>query len=279
MTGKSGIHDGNLPQPGESIAMTHKSLAALTPDFAGKVVFITGAGMGFGRNFAQAFSETGASIAVTDIDLTAAQQTVDIVDSDGGQAIALRCDVADEQEVQDAVAATVSAFGGVDVLINNAGLHLTKYNQPFGQLGSQEIRRLFDVNVMGVINCSLACRDTMGERGNGSIINISSIAGHLSPTPYGVSKLTVRGLTMAFAREFKQQAIRVNAISPGVMLSEAARADLPKALLDEYLGYQQVTRPGEMEDVTSAAMFLCSPAASFITGETLMVSGGHPLQM
>jgi 3-oxoacyl-[acyl-carrier protein] reductase len=259
--------------------MTHKSLAALTPDFTGKVVFITGAGMGFGRNFAQAFSEAGASIAVTDIDLSAAQQTVDIVNAAGGQAIALRCDVAEEQEVQQAVAQTISAFGGIDILINNAGLHLTKYNQPFGQLGSQETRRLFDVNVMGVINCSLACRDTMGERGQGAVVNIASIAGHLSPTPYGVTKLTVRGLTMAFAREFKSQAIRVNAISPGLMLSEAARADLPKALLDEFLGYQQVGRPGEMEDITSAAMFLCSPAASFITGETLMVSGGHPLQI
>jgi len=259
--------------------MPHKSIEALTPDFTGRVVFVTGGGAGFGCNFSEAFSAAGARIAVTDIDLAAAEETAALVVAAGGEAVALRCDVANEQEVQAAVAQTVSRFGGVDILINNAGLHLTKYNQPFGQLGTDEIRNLFDVNVMGVIFCSLACRDTMAQRGNGSIINISSIAGHLSPTPYGVSKLTVRGLTMAFAREFKAQAIRVNAISPGVMLSEAARADLPKAILDEYLGYQQVNRPGEMEDITSAAMFLCSPGASFITGETLLVSGGYPIQI
>jgi 3-oxoacyl-[acyl-carrier protein] reductase len=191
----------------------------------------------------------------------------------------LRCDVADEREVKETVAAVTGQLGGVDILINNAGLHLTKYNQPFGQLGSDETRRLMDVNVMGVIFCTLACRDTMASRGNGAIINISSIAGHLTPTPYGVSKLAVRGLTIAFARELKDAGVRVNAISPGVMLSENALADLPQSILDQYLGLQQVSRPGAVEDITSAVLFLCSPAASFITGETLLVSGGYPLQM
>jgi NAD(P)-dependent dehydrogenase (short-subunit alcohol dehydrogenase family) len=258
--------------------MTHPSIAALTPSFEGKVAFVTGAGAGFGRNFSLAFASAGAAVAVTDIDLDAAQATAQQVEAAGGKAIALRCDVADEAEVQATVAAITEQLGGVDYLVNNAGLHLMKYNQPFGQLGTEEIRRLIDVNLMGVIFCTLACRETMATRGNGAIVNISSIAGHMSPTPYGVSKLAVRGLTMAFARELKEQGVRVNAISPGVMLSENA-AMLPKAILDEYLGLQQVKRPGAMEDITSAVLFLCSSAASFITGETLMVSGGYPLQI
>jgi NAD(P)-dependent dehydrogenase (short-subunit alcohol dehydrogenase family) len=259
--------------------MTHPSVAALTPSFGGKTVFITGAGAGFGRNFSMAFAAAGAAVAATDIDFGAAQETAEQVKAAGGETIALRCDVADEAEVKAAVDATIARFGGVDFLINNAGLHLTKYNQPFGQLGTAEIHNLMNVNVMGVIFCTLACRQSMGARGGGAIVNISSIAGHMSPTPYGVSKLAVRGLTMAFARELKGDGVRVNAISPGVCLSENALADLPKSILDEYLGLQQVKRPGAMDDIASAALFLCSPAASFITGETLMVSGGYPLNI
>jgi 3-oxoacyl-[acyl-carrier protein] reductase len=259
--------------------MPHPSIGALTPNFSGKVVFVTGGGIGFGRNFSHAFSDAGAAIAVTDIDIDSARETAATVTKAGGKAIALRCDVRNEAEVKAAVADVERQLGGVDILINNAGLHLTKYNQPFGQLGTPEIRNLMDVNVMGVIFCSLACRDSMARRGSGSIINISSIAGHLTPTPYGVSKLAVRGLTIAFAHEFKEQAIRVNAISPGIMLTENAAADLPKEILEKYLALQQVKRHGRPEEVTSAAMFLCSPAASFITGETLMVSGGYPLQV
>jgi NAD(P)-dependent dehydrogenase (short-subunit alcohol dehydrogenase family) len=256
----------------------HQSIADLTPSFSGKVVFITGAGMGFGRNFSMGFADAGAAVVVTDIDFERARKTAKEVEDAGGRAIALRCDVADEAQVYAAVAEATKVFGGVDFLINNAGLHLLKYGQPFGKLGTEETVNLFNVNVMGVIYCTLACRETMGARGGGAIINISSIAGHIAGGAYGVSKLAVRGLTMAFARELKEYGVRVNAISPGVMYSENAAA-LPQDLLEEYLGYQQVNRRGTMEDVTSAAMFLCSPAASFITGETLMVSGGHPMQI
>src|SRR5687768_1418372 len=112
--------------------MTHPSIAALTPSFGGKVAFITGAGAGFGRDFSHAFAAAGAAVAVTDISLEAAQETANQVKAAGGQAIALRCDVADELEVKATVAAITGQLGGVDILINNAGLHLTKYNQPFG---------------------------------------------------------------------------------------------------------------------------------------------------
>src|SRR5262249_43134725 len=142
--------------------------------------------------------------------------------SGGGRAVAVDCDVADPEQVDAMVAATVGRFGGIDIVINNAGLHLTKYNQPFGVLSRQEIRSLFDVNVMGVINVTLACRDTMAERGGGAVLNISSMAGYMSATPYAVSKLTVRGLTVAFATELAPDRIRVNAIAPGLMNTENA---------------------------------------------------------
>jgi NAD(P)-dependent dehydrogenase (short-subunit alcohol dehydrogenase family) len=187
------------------------------------------------------------------------------------------CDVAGPDRVDAAVATTIDRFGGIDILINNAGLHLTRYNQPFGVLSRNEIRGLFDVNVIGVINMTLACRDSMRDRGGGVVLNISSMAGYMSATPYAVSKLVVRGLTVAFPTELAPDHIRVNAIAPGLMNTENALGDLPRPLIDEFVHERQlVHRLGTMNDVVSAMLYLCSDDA-FITGETLKVSGGYPL--
>jgi 3-oxoacyl-[acyl-carrier protein] reductase len=246
--------------------------------FNQRTAVITGGAIGFGRAFARALVAEGANVALLDIDTDGAEQTAAELVSSGGGAIAVECDVADADQVEAAVAATAKRFGGVDILINNAGLHLTKYNQPFGKLSRDEIRGLFDVNVIGVINGTLACKDSMRERGGGVVLNISSMAGYMSATPYAVSKLAVRGLTVAFATELAPDRIRVNAIAPGLMNTENALADLPRALVDEFVNERQlVYRLGTMGDVVSAMLFLCSDEASFITGETLKVSGGYPL--
>ncbi len=192
--------------------------------------------------------------------------------------MATRCDVADEHQVQAAVDATVTRFGGIDILINNAGKHLTKYNQPFSVLERDELRALFDVNVIGVVNCSVAARPSMAARGGGVMLNISSMAAYMNATPYSVSKLAVRGLTIAFATEFAGDKIRVNAISPGLMATENTMEDLPTALVDEFVNERQlVHRLGQMDDIVRAMLYLCSDDSSFVTGETLKVSGGLPL--
>jgi 3-oxoacyl-[acyl-carrier protein] reductase len=246
--------------------------------FENRTAIITGGAIGFGRAFARALVAEGASVVIADIDADMAERTAASLVSDGGQAIAVDCDVADTERVDAAIDAAIERFGGIDIVINNAGLHLMKYNQPFGMLSRNEIRSLFDVNVMGVINVTLACRDSMRERGGGVVLNISSMAGYMSATPYAVSKLTVRGLTVAFATELAPDRIRVNAIAPGLMNTENALADLPTPLIDEFVQrLQLVHRLGKMDDVVSAMLFLCSDDASFITGETLKVSGGYPL--
>jgi 3-oxoacyl-[acyl-carrier protein] reductase len=244
--------------------------------FQSRTAVITGGAIGFGRAFARALVAEGANVVIADVDVEMAERTAAELVSAGGHAIAVNCDVADPDRVDAAVATTLERLGGIDIVINNAGLHLTKYNQPFGALSRNDIRNLFDVNVMGVINVTLACRDAM--RGGGVVLNISSMAGYLSATPYAVSKLTVRGLTVAFATELAPDRIRVNAIAPGLMNTENALADLPKPLIDEFTHrLQLVRRLGTMDDVVSAMLFLCSDEASFITGETLKVSGGYPL--
>jgi 3-oxoacyl-[acyl-carrier protein] reductase len=248
--------------------------------FEDKVAFITGGAAGFGRQFAGALAREGAAIVIADIDPDAGTRATKELEGDGYQALAVPCDVADEEQIQAAVDAAIARFGGIDVLINNAGKHLTKYNQPFGTLGMEEVRVLFDVNVMGVVAGTLACQPSMAERGGGSVLNISSIAGHMAATPYGVSKLAVKGLTIALARELSGSNIRVNAIAPGLIATENAVDDLPDELFDQFINHNQlVHRRGEMRDIVSAMLYLCSDDASFITGETLSVSGGFPLQL
>ncbi len=257
------------PQPNDS-----------SPQFAGKVLFVTGGAAGFGRHFAMGFAAAGAAVAVSDVNLEGARAVAAAITAAGGRACAVKCDVADEQAVQAAVAEAGDALGGIDLLINNAGRHLLKYNQPFGSLRTSDIRDLFDVNLMGTIHCTLACKPMMSARGGGAIVNIASIAAHNVQSPYGVSKLAVRGLTMAFAHELAEQGIRVNAISPGLMATESALAELPETMVAHVRDQLQlIHRTGEMADVTAAALFLCSPAASFITGETIKVSGGYPMSI
>jgi len=246
--------------------------------FDGKVAFITGGGVGFGRAFARALAAEGASIVIADIDGDAGVALAHELETAGAPALAVVCDVADEHQVQAGIDATVERFGGLDVLINNAGKHLTKYNQPFSVLERAELRALFDVNVIGVVNCSVAARPSMAARGGGVILNISSMAAYMSTTPYAVSKLAVRGLTIAFATEFAGDGIRVNAIAPGLMATENAMDDLPTALVDEFVNDRQlVHRLGQMDDIVQAMLYLCSDESSFVTGETVKVSGGLPL--
>ena len=248
--------------------------------YEGKVAFITGGAVGFGRAFARALLAEGASVALADVAVDAARETAASLDPTGARALAVDCDVADEDQVAVAVEESVAHFGGIDVLVNNAGLHLMEYNQPFAVLERAKLRRLLDVNVVGIVNCTLACRASMAERGGGAVLNISSMAGHMSTTPYGVSKLAVRGLTVALATELAVDAIRVNAISPGLMATENAVADLPAELVEHMVERTQlIHRLGEMDDIVRAMLYLCSDDASFVTGETLKVSGGTPLYL
>jgi 3-oxoacyl-[acyl-carrier protein] reductase len=246
--------------------------------FDGKTAFVTGGAIGIGFGFARAYCERGGAAAIVDIDGEAAERAAAALRADGHNAAALACDVADEGAVALALERAVETFGGVDALINNAGLHSAKYNVTFEQLGHAEIRRLFEVNIMGVINCSLAVRPLMARRGGGAICSLSSIAGYSTTSPYGVSKLAVRGLTIAFAREFADDKIRVNAVAPGLTATDTIVAEMPPEMFDQFATTNQlVHRTGQVDDIVAGMLFLCSDEASFITGETLKISGGFPL--
>jgi len=243
----------------------------------GRIAVITGGARGFGKAFGEALSARGAHSVLVDLDGPACDATAAAIRAAGGHASAITCDVADEASVAAMIDAVVAAHGGIDILINNAGLHSHAYNQPMAAMGLATVRRLFDVNVMGVIACALAARPAMAGREGASIINISSSASYSSGTAYGASKLAVRGLTMTMAREFAGDGIRVNAIAPGLILTDTIRAELPAATIAAIKGQQLLPREGEEADIVEAMLFLVSDRARFVTGETLRISGGFAL--
>jgi 3-oxoacyl-[acyl-carrier protein] reductase len=245
----------------------------------GKVAVITGGGRGFGKAFGTALAARGAHVVLADIDADAAEAAAAEIAAQGGSASGAACDVADEDGVAAMIGAVAAEHGGIDVLVNNAGLHSAAYNRPSADIGIAGLRRLFDVNVMGIYICSLAARPAMSGRSCAAVVNISSSAAYANRAPYGVSKLAVRGVTVQLAREFAADGIRVNAIAPGLIFTDTIRAELPRDEVARVMGQQVLPRGGEEQDIVDALLFLISPAASFVTGETLRVTGGFALSV
>jgi 3-oxoacyl-[acyl-carrier protein] reductase len=240
----------------------------------GRIAVITGGGRGFGKAFGHALAERGAHVALADIDAQAGERAVAEIIATGGDATAYECDVNDETQVAEMIADLAERHGGVDVLINNAGLHSQTFNEPMANSGIDKLRTLFDVNLMGTIICTLAAAPTMKGRPGASIINISSAAADGCQTAYGISKLAVRGVTVTSARELGADGIRVNAIAPGLIFTDTIRAELPASVVDVVKATQVIDRDGDEQDVVDAMLFLVSDRAKFITAETLRVGGG-----
>jgi len=239
-------------------------------DYSGKVAIVTGDGRGFGKSFGAALAGRGASVYLVDRDGEAALQAAAEI---GAGALGLSADVTDEAGIGALCAEIAGRHGGIDILINNAGLHSHEYSRPLSELGLAKIRRLFDVNVMGTVNCSLAAAPHMAGRSGASIVNIASAAA-FSGGGYGTSKLAVIGLTLTFGRELAADGIRVNAIAPGVILTDTIRTEMDPETLGRIKAMQYLSSDGEEQDIVDAMLFLTSPQAKFITGETLRVTGG-----
>ncbi|MCU1498710.1 MAG: short-chain dehydrogenase/reductase [Acidimicrobiales bacterium] len=242
----------------------------------GKVALITGAGGGMGRVAAERFAAEGARVAVVDVEAKA--EVVDAITAAGGQAIALAADVRDFAAVQAAVADTVSAFGGLHVLYNNAGVSLGDDDDAVSTPESTW-ELTMDVNVKGLWLCCKAGIPAMLESGGGSIINVASFVAHLgAATPqlaYTTSKGAVLSMTREIAVIYARRGIRANALCPGPVLTPL----LAKYLSDDEkrnrrLVHIPMGRFGEATEMVNGALFLASDEASYMTGQSLLIDGG-----
>jgi 3-oxoacyl-[acyl-carrier protein] reductase len=250
-------------------------------EYAGRIAVITGGGRGFGLAFGHALARRGAHVVLVDVDPDAVETAAAEIKAGGCDCSATACvaDVTDEQQIGAVVDAVVREHGGIDILVNNAGLHSQEFNEPMRASGVAKLRRLFDVNVIGTIICTLAVAPHMTGRRGASIVNISSVASYSLRNPYGVSKLAVRGLTVASAHDLGRDGIRVNAIAPGLIFTDTIRRELPEDVVRTVQGQQILAQDGEEPDVVEALLYLVSDRSRFVTGETLRVSGGLTVQV
>jgi 3-oxoacyl-[acyl-carrier protein] reductase len=236
-----------------------------------RAAVITGGGRGFGKAFGVALAQQGVHVALVDRDAAAVEQAARQI---GSLATAFAGDVTDEAGVNAIMAQVAQAHGGIDILINNAGLHSHEYSRPLAEMGVAKTRRLFEVNVIGTVVCTLAATPFMAGRKGASIVNIASSAAYLGGG-YGTSKLAVLGLTITFARELAADGIRVNAIAPGVILTDTIRNEMAPETLTRVKSMQYLADDGQEQDIVEAMLYLTSPRARFVTAETLRVTGGY----
>lgn len=245
-------------------------MANFSVDLSGQTAVITGAGAGIGKAAALALSAAGAAVLVNDINPDRADSLADELNAAGGLALAWQADVANRFQAAGMVEKARESFGRVHILVNAAG---TFKHDPMLKLDEWDWRRLIDVNLTGTFfMCQLLGR-VMGEEGGGVIVNIASTVGYTGTLPEGIgyasSKAGVIGLTRQAALEYAPQKIRVNAVCPGSILED----DMPAPDVARI----PLASAGTPQDVASAVLFLCSDAASFITGQTLIVDGGASL--
>lgn len=246
----------------------------MSQQLSGKTAIITGAAGGLGRAFALGFAERGANVVVADMNEAGSAETVSLIEAAGGKAIAVKTNVTDKASVDAMAEVAVSAFGGLDILVNNAAIYATIERANFWEIDPNEWDKVMAVNVKGAWLASGAAFTRMNE--GGSIINIAS-ATVFSGSPlwmhYVASKGAVIGMTRVMAREVGGKNITVNAIAPGFTLTEASLSIMEDA--ESYgVSSRAIKRASQPEDMVGTALFLASDDASYITGQTLIVDGG-----
>jgi NAD(P)-dependent dehydrogenase (short-subunit alcohol dehydrogenase family) len=249
----------------------------MTADFRGRVALVTGAGSGIGRASALAFARAGARVVVADVASSAGEETVRLIAAEGGKARFVHADVSQAAEVEALLRETVAVFGRLDLAHNNAGIESER--AATHACSEENWDRTLAVNLKGVWLCMKHEIPEMLRQGGGAIVNSASVAGlvGLVELPaYVASKHGIVGLTRTAALEYAQQGIRVNAVCPGVIrtpMVERFAAANPRAQA-ELSAVEPIGRIGEPEEVAEAVVWLCSEAASFITGACLPVDGG-----
>jgi 3-oxoacyl-[acyl-carrier protein] reductase len=254
----------------------------MTQRLKDKVAVITGAGRGLGKTLALSFAREGAKLLLPDISLERAENTAAEINSAGGEAVAIKVDISDENETRKITGELMSRWGRVDILVNNAAIFYGILLRPWDEWTTEEWNRMFAVNVTGTWLCCKAVTPLMVKQNKGKIINISSDivrlpAAHLS-LAYACSKAAVWTLTQAMGVALGASNINVNAIAPGLMATEAGLLgeDRDKKF-DGVLATQAIKKRGEPTDMVGAALFLASEDSDYLAGQVLVVDGGSAI--
>jgi NAD(P)-dependent dehydrogenase (short-subunit alcohol dehydrogenase family) len=247
---------------------------------ADKVALVTGSGRGLGRACARIFAREGARVVVAEIDPATGEETARLIREAGGEATSVRADISKCADVQAMVQTAVATYGGLDYAINNAVCAIQR--QPLADISEEDWDRAMAVNFTGVFLCMKYEIRAMLARGGGAIVNIGSGNEHTAMPGlswYLGPKQGVYGMTKVCALDYGAKGIRVNAVGPGPMWTPALReavATIPHHL-DNHIAHVPLRRIAEPEEVAEAAVWLCSPASSYVLGHTMSVDGGYVL--
>ena len=250
-------------------------------DLSGKVAVITGGAGSIGTAYGRALGEAGASVVLADVDEGAASQAADTVKADGFAAVGVAVDVRDLASAQAMARAAVDAFGGVDILVNNAAIMRDLPQYGLSNIPVDEWDRVMDVNLRGPLLCTQAVLPSMTERGGGRIINGLSAGAFTAGGIYGISKYALHSLTANLASELGPRGINVNAIAPGLVAAESGYVSLPadspiRAALEAGIPGK---KSGPPEDLVGTLLLLCSRAGDWINGQTISVDGGWVMRL
>ena len=247
--------------------------------FADKVAVVTGSAGGIGEAYAKALADEGASVVVADLNVEQATRVASEIDAAGGKAAAIAVDVSDESSAQALAAATIEAFGGIDLLVNNAAIYGGMTISPLTSVDWAYYTRFMNVNLHGALVMTRACLQSMTDRGGGAIVNQSSTAAWMAGGYYSIAKAGLNSLTASLAAELGMRNIRVNGVAPGPIDTEATRSVVPEAYIAPMVQQLAIKRLGQPADLVGTVLFLLSDDAAWLTGQTISVDGGQIVRL